>query len=360
MGGVAYAPRVTRPVVPHARRVATLVVATLLAASLLVVAMLLHVPYVELVPGPVTDTLGTVDGKPLIQVSGHPTYPTDGHLYLTTVGVPYDPSNPLPLGTAMRGWLDAHVAVVPESEIFPPGQSQQQVQQQNTQEMTQSQDHAIVAALSSLGIPVTTQVTVASVAAGSPAVGHLRPGDVIVAVDGTPIDSEGTLRSAITKHAPGDTVHFTVVRDGATVQVDVTATSQQGRTIVGILPGTKHTYPFTVSIGLQDVGGPSAGLMFALGIIDRLTPGSLTGGMSIAGTGTIDDTGAVGPIGGVAQKVVGAREAGATVFLTPAGDCAEAKANRPDGLRLVKVTSLQGALSALSALRGGAGTVPSC
>jgi len=120
-------------------------------------------------------------------------------------------------------------------------------------------------------------------------------------------------------------------------------------------------YPFSVEISLKDVGGPSAGLMFALGIVDKLTPGSLTGGKFIAGTGTIDDSGHVGAIGGIAQKMVGARRKGATVFLSPAGNCAQARDTVPDGLRLVRVKTLSDAVEALEDLKAGrVDEVPTC
>jgi len=147
------------------------------------------------------------------------------------------------------------------------------------------------------------------------------------------------------------------------VSITTAASDDSGakRAIVGISAGTDHTFPFTVDIKLADVGGPSAGLMFALGIYDKLTPGSLTGGRFVAGTGTIDDDGKVGPIGGIEMKTVGARSQGAQFFLTPADNCKAAASDTPSGLRLVKVDTIDDALAALDDIRSGdTAALPKC
>jgi PDZ domain-containing protein len=197
----------------------------------------------------------------------------------------------------------------------------------------------------------------------APAEGKLRAGDVIVEVDGQSVDGGATLRDIITKHKPGEPVSLVVERSGQRREVTVKTVKSpdDGRAIVGITTVDEADYPFDVNISLKDVGGPSAGLMFALGVVDKLTPGSLTGGRYVAGTGTIDDQGDVGPIGGIPQKMIGARRAGARIFLAPAGNCAEAAENRPDGLRLVKVDSLSSALSSLEKLKDDPkAKVPTC
>lgn len=350
------------------RRVATLLVASLLSVVLLAVALLLHVPYVELRPGPVIDTLGTVQGgTPLIVVKGRQTYPTTGRLDLTTVSVDGGPNRSISLVEAVQAWLDRDVAVVPERFIYPPEKTVKQVQQEDAAQMAQSQDSATTAALRQLGIPVTTRVVVADVAADGPAKGSLQPGDVITSVNGTTVTQPGQVGDIVGKLAPGSRVTFAVTRDGTPTTVSVStapptaAPTAAGGPMsrVGVRVESKADFPFTVTIGLKDVGGPSAGLMFALGIVDKLTPTDLTGGRHIAGTGEIADDGAVGPIGGVQQKIAAARQAGATVFLTPADNCADAAANRPDGLTLVEVKSLAGALDSLAKLRAGQ-PVPLC
>ncbi|WP_338400166.1 S16 family serine protease, partial [Streptomyces graminilatus] len=188
----------------------------------------------------------------------------------------------------------------------------------------------------------------------------------------------GDVAKLVTKHKAGEKVVFTIVpaaeqaaaekaHRAATKTQDITVTTTKSaddgaeRAIVGISAGTDHTFPFTVDIKLADVGGPSAGLMFALGIYDKLTPGSLTGGKFVAGTGTIDDDGKVGPIGGIELKTVGARDKGAQYFLTPADNCAAAAKDTPDGLTLVKVGTIGDALNALKDIRSGdTGDLPKC
>ena len=344
------------------RRALVLAVAGFLTVLLAAVAALLPVPYVALRPGPTTNTLGSVGGKSLIQISGHPSYPDKGHLDLVTVSVLGGPAQHLDLVSAFTGWLDHSIAVVPEETVYPKGESAQQAEQESAAEMSQSQQSATTAALRELGIPVTTHVVVASLAPSSPSKGKLRAGDRIVSVDGTAVDDELALRRAVTAVSPGTPVRLAVQRDGTSLQTTVTtAKGPAGTAVIGVVPQEKASYPFSVSFGLRDVGGPSAGMMFALGIIDKLTPGSLTGGRYIAGTGTIDDTGTVGAIGGITQKMIGARRNGATVFLSPAANCATAAATRPDGLRLVKVRTLADAVKALDDLRAGrTASLPAC
>lgn len=343
------------------RRTLTLAVAGLLVVLLSAVAALLPVPYVALNPGPVTDTLGAVDDRELIRIDGRRTYPDDGNLDLTTVSVLGGPRQRLDIVTALRGWVDDAVAVVPEEQVYPAGQSAEQIEEQSENEMRDSQENATTAALRHLGIPVTTRLLVQDVPQGSPSKGKLRTGDQLLEVDGTTVAGGSQLRELITDREPGDQVRLVVLRDGQRVSTRIrTAEAEDGRAIVGITTRDEADYPFSVEISLEDVGGPSAGLMFALGIVEKLTPGSLTGGAHIAGTGTIDDAGRVGSIGGITQKMIGAREAGATVFLAPPGNCAEARATRPDGLRLVRARSLSAAVRALDLIREGRPGVPRC
>ena len=344
-----------------ARRTQTLVVASVLALVLGIAGLWLPVPFVTLAPGPVTDTLGSVKGVTLIDVEGHQTYPTSGKLELTTV----EETPRLNLLGALEDWLNGDRAVVPRELIQPPGTSQAQIQQENTSEMLTSQDQATAAALTQLGIRQTgTTVVVLSVPGGSPATDKLEPGDVVTEVDGVPVKSQTQLRAEIAKGKPGDDVKITYQRGtDASALTSITTKATPGdpkRPLIGITTTEKPIYPFTVRIRLSDVGGPSAGLMFALGIIDLLTPGQLTGGRVIAGTGTIDPTGTVGPIGGIQQKILGAQGSGASVFLVPADNCADAK-QMSTHMRLVKVTNLAGALDALHKLgTAQQSSIPSC
>ncbi|WP_344885045.1 YlbL family protein [Allokutzneria multivorans] len=249
------------------RRVVTLVLSALLAAGLALGSTAVTVPYVALGPGEIRDTLASVDGRAVVEVTGAPTYPTTGSLYLPTVSVTDD----LTLYDAARMWASSRFALAPREQIFPPDKTVQQVQQDNTKAFTGSQS---------------------------------------------------------------------VAEDAA-------------RTFL------KPASPIKVSVGIKDIGGPSAGLIFALTVVAKLTPGDLLKGKSVAGTGEIAPDGAVGGIGGIRMKMIAAKEIGATAFLSPAANCEEALQTVPDGLRLVKVSTLTEAVSALTALGEGR-DAPSC
>lgn len=263
----------------------------------------------------------------------------------------------------MQGWFEHDLAVVPRDVIYPPNRSDDQVRAEDQAAMRESQDSAVTAALRELGIPGVTHVLVGAVTAKAPADGRLQTGDELVAVDGTKVTGARQLRELIGRRSPGQSVQVQYVRAGRPGQVTLTtaATTDPGgvaRPVIGVQTSERTDYPFTVQISLRDVGGPSAGLMFALGILDKLEPGSLTDGRFIAGTGTIDGDGQVGPIGGIQQKLIGARSKGAQVFLVPAANCAEALSGPPKGLRLIKVSTLKGALGELQRLHDGTATTP--
>lgn len=362
------------------RRALVLLVSGALVLILGLAAALVPVPYVALVPGPTSDTLGSSRGKPLIEVKGRQTYPTDGHLNFVTVAYRGGPGDRIDLFSALRGWVDSDVAVVPEETIFPKDESVKEVEQQNTAQMQSSQEVATAAALRELDIPVTTSVQVQATQPGMPAHGKLRAGDQISGVDGTDVGNVQQISAAVSRHKPGEAVTFTVKRaakdqqgkddggDGKPAEAEeesvklstVPSKEKSGKAAVGVLMQERYVFPFTVKISVGNVGGPSAGLMFALGIYDKLTPGSLTGGRFVAGTGSIDPDGSVGAIGGIQQKMIAARNAGATVFLTPEANCPDALAAAPEGLRLVKVDTIKDALSALDTLRAGKGAPTGC
>ena len=334
-------------------------------ASVLLVALvaMLPMPYVVLGKGPALDTLSAPGGKPLIEISGRTTYPTTGRLYLTTVSVLGGPGRPMsafPLGTVLRAWLDPEQQVVPQEAVYPPGQTAEQTDEETRQEMTDSQTSATAAALAELAIPV--QISVARIGSNVPSAAALKSGDVLVSVAGKAVTGYGPLRQALTGLSPGTSVPVVLKRGGAQQTVSVKTTrSDDGRTILGIEP--KFAFPFSVKIGIQDVVGPSAGTMFALGIIDKLTPGDLTGGQFVAGTGEITPDGTVGPIGGIAEKMVGAHDAGARWFLAPADNCREVAGHVPDGLRVVRISTLHDARVAVEAIGAGgdaASRLPTC
>lgn len=335
------------------RRGVTVLLGALVTALLSIGVLATPVPYVVMVPGPTVDTLGEADGKEVIQVTGGETSSSAGQLRLTTVGVQPD----VKLVSAIVGWFDDEQAVVPTELVYPPGQSREEVEQRNAEDFRASQTSAETAALRELGYPV--EVTVQEVTAGGPADGALRVGDVITSVDGQEVTSAARLLELIAARPAGSELTIGYTRAGTQGTTRVTSVELDGRPRIGVRISQEQPHPFDLKIELDRIGGPSAGLMFALGIIDKLTPDDLTGGLVIAGTGTIDDEGRVGAIGGIPQKLIGAREAGAEVFLVPAENCAEAVRNPQPGLLLVKVATLEEALAALATLRAG-GEPPTC
>jgi Lon-like protease len=342
------------------RRALILIVAGAAVVIAAVIAAVLPVPYVILSPGPTLNTLGTAPGgQPIIMISGHKTYPTAGNLNMVTVNFQGGPGNEINIFTALRAWLNSHDAVVPQQELFGAGQSQQQVQRQDVVQMTSSETNATAAALTQVGIKYTTQVQVVSTQPGMPAAAVLKPRDIITKVNGVPIDSVTGLSRQIRAQGAGQPLRLTVIRQTKTKLFRVTAVRSQGHPVIGVVVTVKFHFPLSVSISVGDIGGPSAGLMFALGIVDKLEPMNLTGGKFIAGTGEITPAGVVQPIGGIQQKMVGARAKGATVFLAPAGNCADARGAVPAGMRLVRVSTLAGAVRSLEALKAGR-SAPTC
>lgn len=341
----------------------------LLLIALLCAAVLIKVPYAQMSPGPTVNTLGDHSGEPVLNIEGHRTYPTKGNLNMTTVrvtGAAYQ----MNLVEAMSGWLRHDNAVVPYSTLYPDDKSAQEVDEENAEEFSASQESAKVAALEQLGIDVSSHVIVGSVVKGGPAEKSLHAGDVIRAVDGTRAKKPQDVADLVTKHKPGEKVRFSVIpaskakaaekkgnppaaADAKRVTLRTEKADEDGRAIVGIQPGVGHTFPFEIDIKLADVGGPSAGLMFALGIVDKLTKSELTGGEFVAGTGTIDEESKVGAIGGIQMKTVAARAKGAEYFLTPKGNCPTAAKDKPDGLTLVEVGTMDDAMSALRKIRSG-------
>ncbi|MDM4720631.1 PDZ domain-containing protein [Micromonospora sp. WMMA1363] len=329
------------------RRGLTVLLGALLTTLLSIGVLAAPIPYVVLGPGPTVNTLGSDNGKEVIQVTGRETSTSAGQLRLTTVGV--QPS--VKLRSAIQGWFSDDEAVVPRELVYPPGETQEEVEERNAEDFKVSQSSAETAALRELGFPV--RIVVKTVAADGPSAGILKPGDVVTSVDGQPATAAGRLTELIRAKPAGTTLEVGYTRDGAAAIARITSQEQDGRPRIGIEIDQEQPHPFTLKIDLTDIGGPSAGLMFALGIVDKLTPEDLTGGRIIAGTGTIDDDGRVGPIGGIAQKLVGARDAGATAFLVPADNCAEAVRNPQPDLPLLRVATLDDALHALQALRAG-------
>lgn len=355
-----------RATTPPRRAAATC--AGVLAAVLAVVVSTVAVPFVLYAPGVAVDTLSSVAGRQVVSVSGRRTYPTDGILDLTTVSVT-SAGTRLSLAEAVLGWADPHRQVLPRALVYPAAQSPTAARAEGQAQMTSSQESAVLAAARQLGVPVTVTTVVGGVTANGPAAGRLSTGQRILAVDNRTVTGSAAVASAVRAHRPGTTVTFRVGAGTATravpLQVGRPPTGSAipaGSGYLGIsLQDSEHAaVNANVELG-QSIGGPSAGLMFSLAIVDRLTPGTLPGRVHVAGTGTIDDHGTVGPIGGIRQKMLGARSAGATLFLAPAANCAEAVSRPVDGLRLVRVTTLADAVRALQSAAAGRTTeLPTC
>ncbi|KYJ99943.1 ATP-dependent serine peptidase containing a PDZ domain protein [Microbacterium sp. CH1] len=355
---------------PRAGKLGLGVWALVVALAALAVLTFLPSPYVIQRPGPVYDTLGTAknaDGEqvPLISVEGTETYETGGTLDLTTVQVVGNRERTPSWFELALAWMDASRAVVPLDAVFPEGVTTEQRDERNAMLMVDSQHEATAAALNELGYDTGAEVVVVDAVEGSPADGLLQADDVITAIDGTPVTSATALREAI-QEAGGDPVALTVRRDGdeQTVEITPEEQAQDGTTtwLIGITLRTDYDFEVDVTIQLDNVGGPSAGMMFALGIIDTLTPGELNGGKEIAGTGTIDAEGTVGPIGGIRQKLYGARDAGADYFLAPEANCDEVVGHVPDGLQVIRTATLDESLAALEVIAedGDVDALPTC
>ena len=322
------------------------------ALTLLFVSTLLAVPYVIRSPGAVHDTLGSVDGQPLIEITGAPTYPTTGQLDLTTVSES-SPDSPPQLGRAVAGLFSDQMAVVPEALVYPPGISPQEVIDQGYAQMRESQDAAAQVALEAAGFETTPALAVDSVDPDGPSAGALEVDDRLISIDGKRVTTLDSLRAILDKKKPGQTVTVVVDRAGSRESEKVTLAADPDDPKAARLGiGLRESYvsDVQVEIGLSEVGGPSAGLMFSLGIYDKLTEGSLTGGLHLAGTGTMATDSGVGPIGGIPYKLDAAKDAGAVAFLVPKDNCEEALGSAPDGLRLVKATTFDDARASVEKL----------
>ncbi|TFD73803.1 YlbL family protein [Cryobacterium gelidum] len=340
--------------------------ALLIALVAGVILGIMPAPYVIEKPGPVYNTLGSATHDnvetALITIPDETVYPTAGTLDLLTVSLLGNRENRPSWLTVAGAWLDPSEAVLPIDQVFPANVSTEQRDARSSADMINSQQDAIAAALTHLGYDYPTTVSVASLPDGSPAQGVIEPNDQISAVNGTQVSSVQELRVALQTNGADTAASLDIVRGGVAQTVSVTPIDNDGTIVAGVNVSVAYDFPFQVQIQLDKVGGPSAGLMFALGIIDKLTPGKLQGGENVAGTGTIDQSGSVGPIGGIRQKLHGAVENGANWFLAPADNCNEVTGNIPDGLTVLSVATLDEALTALDAIKTGADTseLPSC
>lgn len=336
------------------RRTLASIVALVLLVGLWFASTTIPTNYVVFSPGPTVNVLGRFDGRPILQVSGHRAFRDKGALRMVTVSET-GPDDQVGMFGVVRAWLDPTRAVYPYDAVYQPTDTQQSVEQQSTQEMVSSQDAAIANALRALHIRFRDAVKVEGVEKDGPSAGKLRTGDLILAVDGRRVHTTGQVIAAISPRKPGTVVHLRIRRGSTEKTVAITtvrSTQDRSKSAIRVLVGPSYDFPFHVGIHISpNIGGPSAGLMFSLSIYDILTPGSLTHGRVVAGTGEISPNGAVGPIGGIQQKIVAAQNDGARLFLVPAQNCAEAlgASYDPARMRLVKVERFSDALADVKA-----------
>jgi len=326
--------------------------AGLLALCLLAVlwgtAAFVPLPYVTYYPGPTVDILGENKGDETVQVTGHQAYYDDGELRMTTVYVS-QPEDDVTLPELLRAYFDPDAAVWPRSSIYAPDETDESSDVESSVAMLSSQDTAIAAALTELGEKFDPVVEVLSVTPGLPADGNLEVRDILLQVGGIDVTEAQDVVDAVEQARAGEPIPFVVRRGDERVSVEVTPRKVDGDLRVGITPGVGFDFPFRVSVNISDnIGGPSAGLMMSLAIFDTLTPGSMTDGADIAGTGTITPTGEVGPIGGIQQKIAAARDAGAELFFVPADNCDGIGGVDPGDMRLAKATTMHRAVETLS------------
>lgn len=332
------------------------------AAGFLTLA-LLPTPYLIERAGPTYDVLGEVDDEPVIQISGAQSFESEGMLEILTVSIVGRPENTPSWIEIALAWVDQSQAVVPVELLYPKDRTTEDVRSESSAMMEVSQQDAIAAALNYLGYETPRQVYIAEVVADAAASGKLVAGDFVLSINSQAITDIEQLKDIVTSWDEKAPLAVVVDRNGRQVAKEVSPVKDaEGNFRFGILLGYKYDFPIEVNLQLGDVGGPSGGMMFALGIVDRLTPGDLTGGLHVAGTGTIAQSGKVGPIGGVVQKLYGAQRSGATVFLAPAANCDEIIGNVPNGLRVVKIETLQDAITALEKLSANeqVQSLPSC
>lgn len=323
---------------------------------------LMPVPYVIERPGPAIDVLGEYQEEKILVIEGAETYPTEGELMMTTVSVDGGPGYRVTPVEVIAAWFDRTKQVLPREAVFPEGQTREQTTLNNTAAMSTSQQGAVAVALEELGIEYRDVVMVAGVQEDGAAADTLEGGDVLVAVDGrTAADVEG-FRSLIAAVPAGEDVPLTIRRGGEEMDLQVPTADVDGTARMGVILSAGYEFPMDVHLAVGDIGGPSAGMMFSLSVYDELTPGALTGGHAIAGTGTISEDGTVGAIGGIRQKMVGAADTDAEFFLAPSANCQDVVGYEPDDLQVVAVSTFDEALTAIETIAetGSAEGLPTC
>lgn len=326
----------------------------LLSAAILLgtIAMLVFpAPYVIERPGPAFNVLGSQDGKAVIKLTGVASYPTKGELDLLTVSLVGNREQTPTWPEIFAAWLDPAQTVAPIDEVYPAGTTVEESEAESVAMMEQSQQDAIFVALNKLGYQIPIHIYAQQVNKNSPSSGKVVAGDYIEAINGVHPKDYEQLKKLVASYDGVNPLKVTVARKGENKVFEITPVkNEQGEYKLGVLVGFKFDFPFKVDLQLSDVGGPSGGMIFALGIYDSLTKGALLGGAHIAGTGTIGTDGVVGPIGGIRQKLYTAQRAGAKYFLAPAENCDEVNGHIPSGIQVFRVKNFDEALSAVTAI----------
>ncbi len=322
-------------------------------ACVILLAAVVPSPYSVESPGPVVNTLGEVqiedETMPVISIPERETYPTTGELNLLTVSIQGSPDHPLSWLGLVPALLDPTQRIAPRSNFYPEGSTLKDREAQGTMQMQSSQAQAAAAAFRELGEDVPVTLVVAGVSPEGPAQGVLQESDELLAAAGQPVTDFGDLRTRITATPPGAELALQVRRDGAEQTLALVPAVPEGGSepLIGAVISTQYELPADVMINLSEIGGPSAGMMFSLAIIDQLTPGPMLEGMAVSGTGTVTDQGEIGPIGGLEQKMWAAERAGSELFLMPQGNCGDLPAKLPPGLQVVPVETLSEARDAV-------------
>lgn len=337
------------------------------ASALIFVAMaavlaVTSVPFVSWSPGGTYDIYAESEGDPIIDVSGISTHETSGELRITTVAVT-SANGRITFPEALLSYLLPDRQVLPREAVYPAGQSADDIDQENAEAMVSSQQSAIVAALRAAGIGVVEYPMVSVVISGGPAENHLEPGDLITSIDGGEVSSVTELRELIAEHTVGDSVVFEVLRNGepmsVTLQTQASNTTPTGSVVgVGWVAGYDDDADITLNIDTS-IGGPSAGLIFAVGIFDSITSQDLLQDRTVAGTGEIGTDGVVGGIGGIVEKISGAESSGASIFLVPEANCPDIQ-GVSSSMKLVKVSTLSDAIAALRIAKDSDAELPAC
>ncbi len=325
-------------------------------------AVFVPLPFVIERPGPAYNVMALSAGTPVIEITGKKTFASDSRLNVMTVNVYGQPGGGPSAIELLAAYFDSASAITPMDQVYAPDTSSAEINQINQIMMTSSQQDAIAAALNQLKIPFTSELSVALVSKKTPADGVFKVGDKILSVDGVAITSFSQLTKVIQGWQAKAPLAFKFDRAGKVLDVLIRPVMKSGHYRVGVYVDVKNKFPFSVKLNLAGVGGPSGGMIFALGIYDKLTPGSLAGSENISGTGTIDAGGQVGPIGGIRQKMYTALRAGSTWFLAPESNCNEVVGHIPDGLHVTKVSTLTDAIKALEVISSGGDTssLPTC